>query len=375
MAGIYVHIPFCSSRCTYCGFYSTTVLDMRQRYVDALCLEMAHRPAKDIQTVYLGGGTPSQLSGSQLRQLFLYINKVYDVSPEAEVTIEVNPDDVTEAFCRDLTTLPVNRVSMGVQTFSDNRLRFLHRRHTSEQIPQAVNLLHEAGIRNVSIDLMYGFPDETIADWESDIEKALSLCVEHLSAYCLSIEEGTPLHQLLQQGRISESDEELERTMYYLLKDRLQTAGYEHYEISNFARPGFRSRHNQSYWQAVPYVGLGAAAHSYDRHYRSWNVANLNRYIEGIEQAQPAFDLERLNERIRYNDLVTTALRTSDGLDLKALSPFYHSFILRAARPHLANDLLVLDANRLRLSRQALFISDMIMADLMDIESNIKDIE
>lgn len=348
---------------------------MRQRYVDALCLEMAHRPAKDIQTVYLGGGTPSQLSGSQLRQLFLYINKVYDVSPEAEVTIEVNPDDVTEAFCRDLTTLPVNRVSMGVQTFSDNRLRFLHRRHTSEQIPQAVNLLHEAGIRNVSIDLMYGFPDETIADWESDIEKALSLCVEHLSAYCLSIEEGTPLHQLLQQGRISESDEELERTMYYLLKDRLQTAGYEHYEISNFARPGFRSRHNQSYWQAVPYVGLGAAAHSYDRHYRSWNVANLNRYIEGIEQAQPAFDLERLNERIRYNDLVTTALRTSDGLDLKALSPFYHSFILRAARPHLANDLLVLDANRLRLSRQALFISDMIMADLMDIESNIKDIE
>ena len=242
MAGLYIHIPFCKSRCIYCGFYSTVDLNLRQQYVDALCKEMTLRPSSEpIKTIYLGGGTPSQLTISQLRQLFLYINKVYGNDAE-EITIEMNPDDVTMEYATILSQLGINRVSMGAQTFDNQRLRFLHRRHQAEQVQQAVNILRGAGIQNISIDLMYGFPNETLDDWKRDIDEALSLNVE-------------------------------ERAMYELLMDRLTEAGYEHYEISNFARPGYRSRHNSSYWHDVPYIGLGAAAHSYDLKSRSWNIA------------------------------------------------------------------------------------------------------
>ncbi len=244
MAGLYIHIPFCKSRCIYCGFYSTTDEKWRQKYVDAVCREMEMRPSDaPITTIYLGGGTPSQLTAEQLEQLFIYINKVYG-NDAKEVTIEVNPDDVTVEFAAVLQRLPVNRVSMGAQTFNNVRLRFLHRRHTAEQVHLAVQHLRNAGIRNISIDLMYGFPGETLADWKHDIEAALLLDVEHLSAYCLMIEEGTPLARMLHKGDgsrcvISQEttqmepfticDEELERQMYVALIDRLTASCYEHY--------------------------------------------------------------------------------------------------------------------------------------------------
>ena len=203
MAGIYIHIPFCRSRCIYCGFYSTTFLELRQKYVDALCREMELRSLSTFHsppsTIYLGGGTPSQLTFEQLRQLFIYINKVYPLNPETEITMEVNPDDVSVEFAAVLQQLPVNRVSMGIQTFDDHRLRFLRRRHTARQAIEAVSILRAAGIRNLSIDLMYGFPGETLGDWETDISAALALNVEHLSAYCLMVEEGTPLYRILKQ--------------------------------------------------------------------------------------------------------------------------------------------------------------------------------
>ena len=195
MAGLYIHIPFCKSRCIYCGFYSTTLLELRQQYVDAVIKELQMRTSKEpVRTIYLGGGTPSQLSIEQLQQLFIYINKV---EKDAEITIEVNPDDVTEEYANGLASLPVNRVSMGVQTFNKERLRFLHRRHTAEQVSIAIDRLRAAGIRNISIDLMYGFPGESLKDWEADIDEALSLDVEHISSYCLMIEEGTPLYEQL----------------------------------------------------------------------------------------------------------------------------------------------------------------------------------
>ena len=245
MAGLYIHIPFCASRCIYCGFYSTTHLDLRQRYIDAVCREMTLRPlpldiGRSIDTIYLGGGTPSQLTIGQLRQLFIYINKVYG-SGAQEITIECNPDDVTDQYAEALAQLGINRVSMGAQTFNDERLRFLHRRHTAAQVPMAVQRLRDAGIGNISIDLMYGFPGETLADWQRDIDAALALDVEHLSAYCLMIEEGTPLYELINKG--DALNEELERQMYELLIDQMTRGSYEHYEISNFAKPGFRSRH------------------------------------------------------------------------------------------------------------------------------------
>ena len=373
MSGLYVHIPFCKSRCIYCGFYSTVGLDLRQQYVEALCKEMEmenekrKEKNKKLKTIYLGGGTPSQLTTEQLRQLFYNIYKVYGNEAE-EVTIEMNPDDVTEAYAEALPELGINRVSMGAQTFDDKRLQFLHRRHRAEQVQQAVERLRKAGIGNISIDLMYGFPGETLDDWQRDIHAALALNVEHISAYCLMIEEGTVLYEQVKSEKLkvkSEKDEELERQMYEVLIDRLTEAGYEHYEISNFAKPGYRSRHNSSYWHDVPYIGLGAAAHSYDGACRSWNVADIRQYITAIERGERPAEYETLDEDTRYNDRVTVALRTSDGLDLATLSEKHRNYCLKEAQRYISDGLLRLTDNRLVLTRKGLFVSDMVMSGLI----------
>jgi len=365
MAGIYVHIPFCKSRCIYCGFYSTTRTALRQQYVDALCQELEMRKGDAfVETIYLGGGTPSQLSIQQLQQVFDTIYKYNKVSAEAEVTIECNPDDVTEAFAGGLRLLPVNRVSMGAQTFCDERLRFLKRRHTSEQVGAAVDRLRKAGIGNLSIDLMYGFPDETLEDWEADIRQACALQVEHISSYCLMIEEGTPLARL----DLEPCDEETERTMYDTLIDRLEAAGYEHYEISNFSQLGYRSRHNSSYWTGIPYIGIGAAAHSFDGNSRSWNIDDIQRYIDSLQQGQRLFEEELLDEDTRYNDMVTVALRTREGLNLTRLSEPHRQYCLENAKRFIDDGLLRIDGNRLHLTRRGLFVSDMIMSELMMVD-------
>ena len=361
MAGIYIHIPFCASRCIYCAFYSTTSLDLRQRYVDAVCQELMRTGLSSVGSIYLGGGTPSQLTVPQLRQLFDAIYKYNKVATDAEITIEVNPDDVSVEFATALQQLPVNRVSMGAQTFNDARLCWLHRRHTSQQVSEAVSRLRQVGIQNISVDLMYGFPGETLAEWKDDIQAALSLNVEHLSAYCLSIEESTPLHRMNIKG----PDEETERQMYYTLVDRLETAGFDHYEISNFARPGFRSRHNSGYWNYTPYIGLGAAAHSFDGHTRSWNISDIYRYIEGMEHGERLFESELIEGDTAYNDLLTTALRTCDGLDLSRLSPFHRDYCFKAAKRYIDAGLLTIKDEHLALTRNALFVSDMVISNLM----------
>ena len=380
MAGLYIHIPFCASRCIYCNFYSTTSLKLRQRYVDAVCREMSLLPAPSkergsIDTIYLGGGTPSQLTPDQLRQLFLYINKVYE-NQAVEVTIEMNPDDVTPAFAEILPRLGINRVSMGAQTFDNERLRFLHRRHTATQVRQAVTALRNAGIHNISIDLMYGFPGETLDDWQRDIEAALSLDVEHISAYCLMVEEGTALYERLKMKdeKLKMPNEELERQMYELLIDKLTAAGYEHYEISNFSKPGYRSKHNSSYWQDIPYIGLGAAAHSYTvlggsssetTAFRSWNVADIHQYIEAIERGELPSEQEEIDGDTHYNDRITVALRTSDGLDLTTLSDRHRHYCIKEAQRFIDDGLLRLVNNHLSLTRKGLFVSDYIMSSLI----------
>lgn len=374
MIGIYIHIPFCRSRCIYCGFYSTTSLELRQRYVETVVKEIGIRSQETgVRSIYLGGGTPSQLTIPQLQQIFDAIYIYNKVEKDAEVTIEVNPDDVTETFAEGLATLPVNRVSMGAQTFDDVRLKFLHRRHTSSQVRKAVSLLRSAGISNISVDLMYGFPNETISDWEGDIDAAIALDVEHLSAYCLTIEEGTELWRWLSQKKGNPSceilpDEELERAMYEMLIEKSEAAGFEHYEISNFAKPGFYSRHNSSYWDGTPYLGIGAAAHSYDGNTRSWNIADIHQYIEGMENGKRIFESETLDADTRYNDMVTVALRTRDGLDLKRLSEDYRDYCLRNAQRFLDDgQLQVTQAQTLTLTRKGLFVSDMIMSELMKV--------
>ena len=403
MAGLYIHIPFCKSRCIYCGFYSTTSLELRQRYVDAVCKEMETRgltttPPKEegrLDTVYLGGGTPSQLTGEQLRQLFIYINKVWfptnpltsHLSPLArreatlclqrtshEITMECNPDDVTDDFAELLSQLPVNRVSMGVQTFSNERLRFLNRRHKAEQIAIAVERLRNAGIGNISIDLMYGFPKETLSDWHNDVDAAIALDVEHISAYSLMYEEGTTLYNQLQRGLVEEISEETSLQMYNDLIDRLASAGYEHYEISNFAKKAdsngqsFRSKHNSSYWNKTPYIGLGAAAHSYDGdRTRRWNVDSVKQYIEGIEKGCPQFEEEHLDDDTLYNELVMTSLRTCEGLAMNKLNDEQREYCIKQAERFINDGLLTNHDNHLLLTRKGLFVSNMIMSELMKV--------
>jgi oxygen-independent coproporphyrinogen-3 oxidase len=318
-----------------------------------------------IDTIYFGGGTPSQLTAEQLRQLFDILHKYNKVSEDAEITIECNPDDVTPSLAAMLPQTGFNRVSMGVQTFDDGRLRFLHRRHTSTQVSVAVSWLRDAGIGNISIDLMYGFPGETTDDWQHDIDAALSLGVEHVSAYCLMIEENTPLWKQMNNGTLLPVDEELERQMYEVLIDRLTAAGYEHYEISNFARPGYRSLHNSSYWQDVPYIGLGAAAHSYDGTARQWNVADVHAYMERVERGEVPCEREVIDGDTRYNDRITVALRTYDGLDLTTLSSHHRNHCLKEAQRFIADGLLRLQDNRLVLTRRGLFVSDYIMSSLV----------
>lgn len=389
MAGIYIHIPFCESRCIYCDFYSTTSLKWKDDYVDALCKEMELRPAIQalgdnypIETIYLGGGTPSQLSDGHLQQIFTKLKETYGdlFSKNMEITMECNPDDVTPDFCKTLGKLPVNRVSMGAQTFSDQRLQFLRRRHNTTEVKEAVSLLRKTGIENISIDLMFGFPKENIEDWKYDILQALQLGVEHISAYSLMYEEGTPLYKMLEQGKIEEIDEELSRNMYDTLIDMLTLSGYEHYEISNFAKPGYCSRHNSSYWNETPYIGLGAAAHSYRRASyqsgkmevtRSWNINNIQQYINSIHQGILPSEKENLDLTTRYNDLITTALRTSNGIDLKKtekeFGKSYLEKLLHEANSKIQRGLMKIDNKnyRLSLTRKGIYISDDIMGDFM----------
>lgn len=367
MAGLYIHIPFCKSRCIYCGFYSTTLADWQDRYVDALIRELQLRKnylgGEPINTVYLGGGTPSQLSSGNIIRLFRHLPAT-EADGCSEITVECNPDDVDDRLAETLRSVGVNRVSMGAQTFSDDRLRFLHRRHRASQVREAVEILRRNGISNISIDLMFGFPDETLEEWTADIDKAVGLNVEHISAYGLMYEEGTPLYGMLEKGLVRDIDEELSRRMYYTLIDKLEAAGYQHYEISNFSHPGYESVHNSNYWNGTPYMGIGAGAHSYDRQSRQWNVADLSLYINKVEKGEIPFTREVLDEPTRYNDMVTTALRTRRGLELDKCGD-YKDYLFKNAHNAVEHGLLTVEEGFVRLTREGLYVSDDVMSDLI----------
>lgn len=371
MSGIYIHIPFCQSRCIYCDFYSTLHLDRREAYVDALLREMRERQeelpthARTYNTLYIGGGTPSTLPPASLQRLIQGCTTLFPLAEEAEVTVEANPDDVTPEWVSMLKDTPVNRVSMGTQTFNDPLLRFLNRRHSSQQAHQAVRTLQDAGYSNISIDLIYGIPGQDRAIWQEDIRQALALDVSHLSAYSLMYEEGTALTRLRDQGKIQETDDDHSLFCYEQLCDRLQDAGYEHYEISNFARPGNHSRHNSSYWQGLPYLGFGAGAHSYDgERRRSWNAGDLLRYID----EGPASESEQLTDTDLYNEFVMTRLRTREGIDLEKAGRRFGTdrlkHLLQQAKPHLLSGNLQQTGQSIHLTRGGIFVSNQIMADL-----------
>lgn len=390
MAGLYFHIPFCASRCIYCGFYSTITphaekANTMDLYVDALCKEAVteknylfeeySNTAERIETIYFGGGTPSQLQACHIEKIFRciadnYADRMLNYS-DMEISLECNPDDITPEFAENLRHLPINRISMGAQTFSDERLKFLRRRHKASDVRTAIERLRRVGIENISIDLMFGFPNETIEQWQLDIDKAIALNVEHISAYSLMYEEGTPLYQLLQKGLVKDMDEELYRSMYDSLIERLAIAKYEQYEISNFAKltysaaSPFRSRHNSAYWSNKPYLGIGASAHSYNLSTRRWNIDNLQEYIDGITNNRPVYEVEPIDANTHYDDIVTTALRTRSGIDLSALSSPYKEHIAKASAPLVSQGLLAITNNHLHLTRNGIYVSDFVMSELM----------
>lgn len=376
MAGIYIHIPFCKTRCIYCDFYSTTRSELKQRYIRALCQELQTRKdylkGEPIETIYFGGGTPSQLAQEDFRQVFQTIEAEYGMETVKEITLEANPDDLTETYVAMLRTLPFNRISMGIQTFDDPTLKLLNRRHNAAQAIRAVERCRRAGFRNISIDLIYGLPGETDERWKQDLQQAIGLDVEHISAYHLTYEEGTRIYEMLHAHTIREVDEESSVGFFSTLMDTLGAAGYEHYEISNFCKPGMYSRHNTSYWKGVPYLGCGPSAHSFNTEMREWNVASLEEYIRCIEEERCTSETEFLDKATRYNEYIMTALRTMWGVSLESIEQKFGSelrqYCMDMAAPHLEGGKLEIKDRYLRLTREGIFVSDGILSDLMFIE-------
>jgi len=376
MAGIYLHIPFCASRCVYCDFYSTTLLEQKGAYVEALCRELAQRSTflhgEPVQTLYFGGGTPSQLEEADFETIFAALRQHFDLSALQEVTLEANPDDLTEAYVSMLRRFPFNRLSMGIQSLHDDQLRLLRRRHTAAQAIEAVARCKAAGFDNISIDLMYGLPGQTPAQWQADLQGALRLQVPHISAYHLTYEERTPLYRLWQQGKVQPVTEEVSEALFNLLADTLLAAGYRHYEISNFCLPGRQSRHNSSYWHGVPYLGCGAGAHSYNGvSRREWNVSDLAQYIKGMAEGRRDFEAETLDLPTRYNEYLLTGLRTDEGISLAVVAQEYgagyRDYCLQMADPFVRQGTLSRQGDTLCLTRQGILTSNYIISSLMKI--------
>ncbi len=373
MAGLYIHIPFCAKRCLYCDFFSNTDMKFKEPYVSAVIREMQLRQEyigeEPLDTIYFGGGTPSQLQQADFERIFKAIDCLFNISSCKEITLEANPDDMTPEYVASLRNLPFNRVSMGVQSFKEKDLHFLNRRHDREQALRAVGLCKENGIQNISIDLIYGLPGQTLEKWQENLDDAIHLEIPHISAYHLIYEEGTALYKLMEAGKVAPIEEELSVTLFSTLINRLAEAGYLHYEISNFARPGYFSQHNSSFWTGKKYIGIGPSAHSYDGESRQWNISSLPHYLEGIRTGIPNIEIEKLDINTKYNDFIITGLRTMWGIRTSDIREQFgeekQAYLERQAATYLHQGLLIYENDTLTLSKEGIFISDGIMSDLL----------
>lgn len=374
MAGIYLHIPFCRQACSYCDFYFTTTVRYRSAFVEALLTEIELRadffPADTIiETVYFGGGTPSLLEQDDLSAIFEALHRHFSISQAAEVTLEANPDDLSPEQLDFLVGLGVNRLSIGIQSFHEADLTLMNRAHNAQQALACVPMAQAAGIYNISIDLIYGIPGLSSADWQANIDQALKLNVPHISAYALTVEEKTKLEVQVKKGEVIMPKDEAFQDHYFALIDALEANGYAHYELSNFAKPDFRSRHNSSYWHNVPYLGLGPSAHSFLHPNRSWNISNLAKYRKALEQNQlPTDEVEELSPTDQLNEYLMTGLRLSKGIDLQhilenwsiQLDDIAYSDIYR----FFDAGWMEREGNWLRLTREGKLVSNEIISDL-----------
>lgn len=322
MAGIYLHIPFCRQACTYCNFHFTTSLRYKDDLVKALAkeveMEKEYLQGETINTIYFGGGTPSILEVSDLELLITDLSSHYPVAPDAEITLEANPDDINSQKLRAWKNIGINRLSIGVQSFFEEELRWMNRAHSSELAVSSLQLAVKE-FNNITMDLIYGSPMLTDEMWKQNVERAMEFGIPHLSCYALTVEEKTPLHKLIHTNKASDVDNGKQARQFLLLMQWLREKGYEHYEVSNFAKPGFRSRHNSSYWKGEKYLGLGPSAHSYNGNERRWNIANNNLYIKSINEGQSKRETEILTPTQKLNEYIMISLRTVEGIDLDRL--------------------------------------------------------
>ena len=375
MSGIYIHIPFCKKRCTYCDFYTEVAPKLIPRLVESICNEIEIRadylPSKQIDTIYFGGGTPSILKQEQFTAIFNAIYATFSVSDNAEITFEANPDDLTVLFFESIQSLPFNRISIGIQSFDDEDLKRINRRHNGNQAINAVKNAQNAGFNNISIDLIYGLPYQTIEKWEKQLDTALSLNVQHISSYGLTYEEGTKLWEQREKAEIIPVDDDTMNEMYLLLVKKLKQKGFDAYEISNFAQIGFRSKHNSSYWKQQLYIGLGPSAHSYNIQARQWNVDSITNYIFAIENNGSFYETEILTKSEKYNDYVMVSLRTKEGIDLeyieKEFGTEYATECLENSKQYIESLMLCLSNNRLCLTTKGVLVSNQILTELMKV--------
>ncbi|REJ82912.1 MAG: coproporphyrinogen III oxidase family protein [Bacteroidetes bacterium] len=372
MAGLYIHIPFCRQACHYCDFHFSTTLGTRGEMADAIVKELVLRKdyleQEKIETVYFGGGTPSLLDETELNKIMSAVYKNFDVSKDSEITLEANPDDLTEQKIINLHKSGVNRLSIGIQSFLEEDLVFMNRSHNAAQAIDSVKASQDKGFENISIDLIYGIPGRSESDWKLNLNTAFELNVPHLSCYALTVEKGTALAHMIAKNKTASPDDEQQSEQFHVLMHEARTAGFEHYEISNFAKAGFRSRHNSLYWSGKKYLGIGPSAHSYNLSSRQWNVSSNQQYIRSLKNSELPAEIELLDDKTKFNEFVLTRIRTIEGINLKDVELAHGKqraeFLMKSVNDYPVKEHLSLHENIIKLSDEGKFFADRIAADL-----------
>lgn len=368
MAGIYLHIPFCKQACHYCNFHFSTSLKLQNDFLHALLKEMAIRAdylhGEEVQTIYFGGGTPSLLNEEALSAIFERLLNLFSIAANAEITFESNPDDIDAAALSMWKKQGINRLSIGIQSFFEEDLLWMNRAHTAVQAQNCVLLAKDAGFSNMSIDLIYGTPTLSDEKWQRNLALAADLGVPHLSCYALTVEPGTALDVMTRKKKVQEISNDDQARQFLMMSDYLQSRGYEHYEISNLALPGMRSRHNSSYWSGAKYLGLGPSAHSFDGASRQWNVSNNAVYIKSLAEDNIPFEKEMLSDRQRTNEYIMTSLRMMEGLDTRKLKSEFADQVSANSEKFIQRAWMVHRDNHLILTREGKLFADGIAAEL-----------
>lgn len=372
LAGIYIHIPFCKQACNYCNFHFSTNLSYRQQMVDSICTEISNRTnylaGEPIETIYLGGGTPSILSPKELTQIFKTLDQYYHIATAQEITIEANPDDINHSLLSFLKNdSPVNRLSIGIQSFFKDELKFMNRAHSAKEAKQCIDLARQYDFENLSADLIYGSPLSNMQKWEKNLSTLTDLKIPHLSAYCLTVEEKTALHHQIKSGQRPALDDELASEQFLFMQDYTAQKGYIAYEISNLALEGHFALHNSNYWKGKSYLGIGPGAHSFNGNSRLWNLSNNSLYLKNMELNQPFSEEEILSKKDRYNEYVMTGLRTIWGLqesNLKQFDASIFTYFEQQVKPFIKSNQVNYDGQSYRLNKEARLQADGIASEL-----------